>query len=226
MVYSPQPLKSRRDPFVHSDYLFELKLDGFRAVAVIENGRCDLFSRNGSKFGAYRFLAADIAASIPFTKRAVLDGEIVCLDENGYPQFNDLLFHRGEPCFFAFDVLSIEGHDWRLNALIERKAELRRLLSGVPVSSRMRYVDHVEKNGSGLFDLICQRDLEGIVAKLRHGPYVSDRDSSTWWKIKNRSYSQSEGRAELFERDRHAEPVAGWDCCAVACDAANELGAV
>ena len=70
----------------------------------------------------------------------VLDGEVVCLDESGYPQFTDLLFHRAEPCFFAFDVLFLEGYDLRNNALIERKAELRRLLSGVPLSSRMRYV--------------------------------------------------------------------------------------
>ena len=72
-----------------------------------------------------------------------------------------------------FDVLSLEGYDLRNNALIERKAELRRLLSKVALSSRMRYVDHVERNGTGLFELICERDLEGIVAKLRHGNYVS-----------------------------------------------------
>jgi bifunctional non-homologous end joining protein LigD len=171
MQYIPQPLKSRRDAFVHNDYLFELKLDGFRAVAVIENGRCDLFSRNGSKFSGFSYLAGDIAASIPLTKRVVLDGEVVCLDKNGYPQFNDMLFQRAEPCFLAFDVLFLEGYDLRYNALIERKAELRRLLSTVPISSRMRYVDHVDANGSGLFELVCRRDLEGIVAKLRRlGP--------------------------------------------------------
>ena len=93
-----QPLRSRREPFVHSDYLFELKLDGFRALAWIEDGRCELFSRR-SKFNGFVRLAGDIASSIPLTKRAVLDGEIVCLDENGYPQFNDLLFHRFEPLF-------------------------------------------------------------------------------------------------------------------------------
>ena len=117
----PQPLRSRRDPFVDNDYLFELKLDGFRALAQVEDGRCELFSHSGAKFSGFRFLAGDIASSIPLTKRALLDGEIVCLDENGYPQFNDLLFHRGEPCFFAFDVLSLEGYDLRSNALIEAR---------------------------------------------------------------------------------------------------------
>jgi hypothetical protein len=55
------------------------------------------------------------------------------------------------------------------------------------------------------------------VAKLKYGPYVAEREQSSWYKIRNRKYSQMEGRAELFERDRHAEPVAGWHSCAVAC---------
>jgi hypothetical protein len=57
-------------------------------------------------------------------------------------------------------------------------------------------------------------DLEGIVAKHKSGPYVADRESSTWVKILNRNYSQKRGREELFERDRHREPVAGWHSCA------------
>lgn len=219
MLLVPQPLKSKRDAFAHSDYLFELKLDGFRAIAIVENGRCELLSRNGAKFAAFSLLAGDIAASIPLTKRVVLDGEIVCLDENGYPQFEDLLFHRGEPCFFAFDVLFLEGQDLRTQALVERKAELRRLLSRVSLSSRLRYADHVERNGTGLFELICQRDLEGVVAKLRHGNYVSDREQSTWYKIRNPAYSQKVGREKLFERDRRSEPSAGWHSCVAACAA-------
>jgi ATP-dependent DNA ligase len=135
---------------------------------------------------------------------------LVCLDSNGYPQFNDLLFHRAEPCFFAFDVLFLENYDLRHNALVERKAELRRLLSTAPLSSRMRYVDHVDANGVGLFELACQRDLERIVAKLRR--------TSTWFKIRNPDYSQKVVREELFERDRRSEPAAGWHSCVVACE--------
>jgi bifunctional non-homologous end joining protein LigD len=145
----PQPLKSRRDPFDHPDYLFELKYDGFRALAYLENGRCRLISRNGTTFNSFSILASSIGSSLQ-DGRAVLDGEIVCLDSNGYPQFNDLLFHRGDPCFFAFDILSRDGHDLRLNALIDRKAELRRLLSRTPATSRIRYADHIEQRGSPL----------------------------------------------------------------------------
>jgi bifunctional non-homologous end joining protein LigD len=217
-VFSPQPSKSRPLPFDHPDYFFELKYDGFTALLFIENGRCKLVSRNGTTFNSFSSLASSIGSSV--NRNAVIDGEIVCLDSNGCTQFNDLLFHRGDPCFFAFNILSRDGHDLRLNALIDRKAELRRLLSRAPMSSRIRYADHVERDGSRLFELICQRDLEGIVAKLRHGHYTSDREESTWIKIKNRNYSQSEGRAEFFDRGR--KPVqsihAGWESCTLVCE--------
>jgi ATP-dependent DNA ligase len=79
----------------------------------------------------------------------------VCLDKRGKPQFRDLLFHRREPCFFAFDLLMSDGKDLRTEKLTDRKQELRRLLSKGP-ASRMRYADHgygtvsaYLRNGSG-----------------------------------------------------------------------------
>ena len=64
----------------------------------------------------------------------------------------------------------------------------------------------------------CLRNgSRGIVAKHSFGSYVTDRERSTWLKIRNRSYSQMEGREELFERERHREPVPGWHCCELAC---------
>jgi len=150
----------------------------------------------------------------------VFDGEIVCLDKRGRPQFNDLLFHRGEPCFFAFDLLMSDGRDLRSERLTGRKHELRRLLSKTPasVSSRMVYVDHVEHHGTALFQRVCEMDLERIVAKHSDGPYITERERTTWVKIKNRSYSQSVGREKLFDRERHREPVPGWHCCELACE--------
>jgi len=141
-VFSPQPLKSINLPFDHSDFLFENKYDGFRALAVIEGARCRLVSRNGNEFKTFAFLASSIGSSI--RRSAVLDGEVVCLDEQGHPRFDDLLFHRLEPCFVAFDILSLDGRDLRWNALVERKAELRRLLSRA-INSRILYADHIEK---------------------------------------------------------------------------------
>jgi hypothetical protein len=68
-----------------------------------------------------------------------------------------------------------------------------------------------------LFERVCELDLEGIVAKHKYGPYVVEREQSTWFKIRNRSYSQMVGREELFERERHSEPVPGWHSCDLAC---------
>ncbi len=68
-----------------------------------------------------------------------------------------------------------------------------------------------------MLERVCELDLEGVVAKNRHAPYVTERDQSTWFKIRNREYSQMVGREELFERDRHSESVAGWHACVLAC---------
>jgi ATP-dependent DNA ligase len=141
--------------------------------------------------------------TLPLGGKTVLDGEIVCLYKRGKPQFRDLLFHRGEPCFYAFDLLMSDGKDLRTEKLTDRKQELRRLMAKVP-ESRMRYADHIEQHGMALFQRVCEMDLEGIVAKHSLAPYTTER--MTWFKIKNRNYSQMEGREELFERERHREP--------------------
>ena len=214
MAFQPMPLSRRPAPFDHPEWVFELKLDGFRSLAVIHDGRCELISRNGHPFNSFDTLRKSMTA--PGSGKTVLDGEIVCLDKRGRPQFNDLLFHRGEPCFFAFDLVMSDGRDLRTERLTDRKHELRRLLSKVP-ASRMRYVEHVEHYGTALFQRVCEMDLEGIVAKHSFGNYVTERERTTWFKIKNRSYSQSVGREKLFDRERHREPVPGWHSCELAC---------
>ena len=73
----------------------------------------------------------------------------------------------------------------------------------------------VEQHGTALFQRVCKLDLEGIVAKYSLAPYTTER--TTWFKIKNLCYSQMEGREELFERERHSEPVPGWHACDLAC---------
>src|SRR6266576_635257 len=109
------------------------------------------------------------------------------------------------------------GKDIRSEKLADRKQELRRMLTGLPKTSRLRYADHVEHHGTALFHRVCQMDLEGIVAKHAFGPYVTERERTTWFRIRNRNYSQMEGREELFERERHREPVPGWHTCELAC---------
>lgn len=203
------PLSRKPAPFDHPEWIFELKYDGFRSLAIIHNGRCELISRNGHPFKTFELLRRDL--TMPWSRQTVIDGEIVCLDKHGRPQFNDLLFHRGDPRFFAFDLLMSDGKDLPRERLTDRKQELRRLKS-----SRMQYVDHIHQQGTALFQRVCKLDLEGIVAKQSYAPYVPDAPT-TWFKIKNRNYSQMAGREELFRRERHREPVAGWHSCDIAC---------
>lgn len=87
-----------------------------------------LVSRNGHSFASFSDLASSMARSVEKAS-AILDGEIVCLDSKGRPHFKDLLFHRGQPRFFAFDLLHLDGKDLRYEQLTDRKASLRELVN-------------------------------------------------------------------------------------------------
>ena len=193
----PMRLTRRPEPFDHPDWIFEVKFDGFRALCFIENGAARLVSRKGNTFSSFHQLAADVVADFR-GDNGVLDGEIVSLDAEGRPQFEDLMFRRGKLFFVAFDALWIDSEDLRNKPLIERKRALRQV---VPrrANSRLRYLDHVEARGRDLFRLVCESDLEGIVAKHRLGIYDADARKPTWIKIKNPAYTQAQGRDELFE---------------------------
>jgi ATP-dependent DNA ligase len=201
----PLPLIAKPRAFDGAEWLFELKYDGFRALAYIERGRCRLVSRNGHAFSSFDSLASSLGR-IPNEGGVILDGEITCVDAKGRPRFKDLLFRRREPRFFAFDLLCLNGNDCRRDSLSQRKLALRQLLNSGRRSAAI-YVDHIEAKGTGLYSRICELDLEAIVAKHKDSPYLSETTISTWYKIRNPQYSQMIGRHELFERERHSEPV-------------------
>ena len=195
--FRPVRLSRRAEPFDSEDFIFEIKHDGFRALAFIENGQCRLVSRNGNTFTRFTGLSEWIGERI--RTDAVIDGEIACLDEAGRAMFNVLLFNRGECVFLAFDLLFLNGDDLRDLPLIERKRRLKRLVGRH--KKGLLYVDHVERTGCALFQRMCALDLEGIVAKRKDAPYrATEKPSSHWIKIKNPDYTQSVGRADLFER--------------------------
>src|SRR5205823_9933996 len=155
--FQPMPLLKRAAPFDDPDWIYELKMDGFRALAIVEHGRAQLLSRNGHPFASFSALAESISDSLP-NVRAVIDGEICSLDRRGRPQFRNLLFHRGNPpCFFAFDLLTCDGKDLRTERLLDRKQELRRLLVRSPVTSPCLRI--------GLGGHRCQAEI----CTLRHG---------------------------------------------------------
>src|SRR5215813_12342279 len=127
LVFQPMPLGWKPLPFDDPGYLFELKYDGFRALAVVEYGRCTLYFRNGHPFTSFRDLATRIGNALT-PRSLVMDGEIVCLDEHGHCQFTELLFRRSEPRFIAFDPLHASGKDLRRERLLDRTHELRGII--------------------------------------------------------------------------------------------------
>ena len=129
LQFLPMPLLKRPTAFNDPDWIFELKYDGYRSLAVIEHGRAQLLSRNGHPFASLSALAESISDCLP-NVRAVIDGEICSLDRRGRPQFKNLLFRRGNPpCFFAFDLLTCDGKDLRTErqaVLLRRKTATKR----------------------------------------------------------------------------------------------------
>lgn len=180
------------EPFDDPAWLFELKYDGFRVLAAVEGGRPHLYYRGGSEATACFPEVADALARLRDAD-AVLDGELVVVDREGRPQFQRLQQRfqlRRTPdreraaadhpaCFFAFDLLRLDGRDLRSRPLVERKALLRGLL---PRRGRLRYVQHVRGRGEALFAQVERRGLEGVLAKRADSPYLGGR-SAHWLKI-------------------------------------------
>ncbi|MBD5655318.1 MAG: non-homologous end-joining DNA ligase [Candidatus Eremiobacteraeota bacterium] len=177
-------------PFDDPAWFFELKWDGYRAIARVErDGSVAISSRNGKDFAAkFPELAAMADA---FSERPVIvDGEIVVLDDQGRPSFGALQerldrFGRSAPhkapvTFVAFDLLYGNGRDLRGEKLSERKAALETMLTG---KGPVMLSKHVVGNGVELYALAEQRGLEGIIGKRASSPY-QERRSSDWVKIK------------------------------------------
>ena len=120
MTISPIIPVLRKDPFDDPAYLFELKLDGFRGLADSIQGR--MLSKNGNPLRRFEGLLDALPPGY------VLDGEIVALDGDGRPRFNDLLFGRREPAYVAFDVLFVDGGDVQALPLKEREALLEKVV--------------------------------------------------------------------------------------------------
>ena len=152
-------------------FIFEPKVDGFRALAYINGRRCELISRRGHTFKSWPQLAEELAHAAR-CQSAVLDGEICCLKADGRSDFYSLLFRREWPYFYAFDLPFLNGRDLRELPLLQRKRRLRAIMPRM--ESRVLYLDHIEQRGCDLFRAACARDLEGIVGKYAHGVYQSD----------------------------------------------------
>jgi bifunctional non-homologous end joining protein LigD len=111
------PLARFDRPFEHPDWIFEPKMDGFRAVAYVEGGTCRLVSRNHNAFKTFQPLAEAIGQDLS-GRAAILDREIVRPGPDGRPLFYELMRRRGPFCFFAFDLLWLDARDPRDRPLV------------------------------------------------------------------------------------------------------------
>jgi len=176
---------------VGPQWIYEVKLDGFRGMLRIHDGRAQFTSKTSKLMRRFDPLATSLSVSLG-VRSAILDGEIIVMGERG-PDFYALFFSRRPPGFAAFDLLWLNGRDFRALPLWQRKRALRKLVADTPIG----YVDDVDD--PTLFASASQHDLEGIVAKRRGDPYRLD---TQWLKVKCAGYSQLPGRWELFERRR------------------------
>jgi bifunctional non-homologous end joining protein LigD len=126
----------RKEPFDYSDWLFDAKYDGFRAVCYVESGRCSLVSRRGNVFTRFDALCDQVASALCHdvvselgVDEAILDGEVIAADETGRPQFYDLLRRTRSPIYVAVDLLWLNGTDLRSLPLRETPAATARDLA-------------------------------------------------------------------------------------------------
>ncbi|MBM2712687.1 DNA ligase D [Mesorhizobium caraganae] len=186
----PQLCATLSRPPASSNWVHEIKFDGYRVQMRVEDGAATLRTRKGldwtEKFGAI----AKEAASLP---DAIIDGEIVAVGENGAPDFAAMQAALSERrtkdlIFFAFDLLFANGVDLRKLPLTERKERLSEMLGDVDrgTENLIRYVEHFTNGGDAVLQSACRLALEGIISKKADATYVSGR-TDTWAKSKCRA---------------------------------------
>ena len=201
-----------RNAFDSPDHLFELKWDGMRALVFIEGQNLKIYSRNGRDITSNFPELAELPAHVK-SAPVILDGEIVCLDENNKPSFSRLQqrvqskrigIRRTHPVtFIAFDLLYQKGSSVMKRALVERKNLLADLLKPTDFAQACEFF---ENDGTAFFQATCDLGLEGIMAKQKSGLYLPGQRSPHWLKLKRvrdsefviGGYSFGGARKELF----------------------------
>ena len=187
---APQLCMSVDRPPAADGWCHEIKLDGYRVQLRVEDGAATLKTRKGLDWTEKFQAIAKEGGALP---DALIDGEIVALDDNGAPDFSTLQAaisdgKTGELIFYAFDLLFTGGEDLRRVPLGERKARLKEMLGARAKgkSKSIRYVEHFEASGDAILQSARQLSLEGIVSKKLSAPYQSGR-SENWTKAKCRA---------------------------------------
>jgi bifunctional non-homologous end joining protein LigD len=185
----PMLAELHKTPFDDPEWLYEIKWDGYRAIAVLGETK-QLYSRNGIDFST-RFPAV-FAALDKVRHNCILDGEIVLLNEHNLPDFQKLQhyeMHQQFPLvYYVFDLLELDGTDTRKLPLKDRKKLLKKLL---PKDKLIRYCDHVEADGIAFLAKTKEMGLEGVIAKKKDSIYQSGVRGKDWLKLKHVESSEA-----------------------------------
>jgi bifunctional non-homologous end joining protein LigD len=214
----PQLAQQTTAPPEGDDWLHELKLDGYRIQIHIRKSarsatsklRATLLTRKGLDWTARMKDIAHAAEQLP-VESAILDGEVVVLNESGGTSFADLqaAFQEGAEkplTYFAFDMLHLDGHNLRRSSLVERKTLLAHMLNGAGTDSLICLSDHLQASGKEVFTKACALGAEGIVSKLASAPYTSGR-ATTW--LKSKCFQEQEFVIGGFTRPAKGGPGIG-----------------
>ena len=175
----------RDKPPTGSKWLYEIKVDGYRAQLHLRDGKAIVYSRRGHDWTDQFSMIARAAEHLP-VRHAVMDGEVIVQDASGVADYHALRRelarkNSSQLTYYAFDLLFLDGVDLRSKPLIDRKRRLENLLENAPRT--LLYSQHLEGDGGDIFARACDMGLEGVVAKRADAPYRSGRHES-WLKIK------------------------------------------
>jgi len=165
------------------DWIYEIKLDGYRAVAVKSGNKINLYSRRRKSFNSQYPYLLEALADLP--EGTVVDGEVVALDDDGRPNFNLLQHSRSQAsriCYFIFDLLVCSDRDLTKLPLIERRKLLNLLVK--PKSGRIRICEQFEVSANEMLAAVREQKLEGVVAKRKDSLYEAGKRSGAWIKYR------------------------------------------
>jgi bifunctional non-homologous end joining protein LigD len=170
------------EPFSNEQYLFEIKWDGYRCIAYVVDGEVNLRSKSHLPFN--KNYPSVVSALREWNINAVLDGEIVVLNNEGKPDFNALQNYgrtqSGNLFYHVFDILWLDGINLMQEPLEKRKQVLKRI---VPENTIIRFSDSIDEQGEEFFGLAKKNGLEGIIAKKKNSYYFPDTRSKEWLKL-------------------------------------------
>lgn len=164
-----------------SDWVYEIKLDGYRALAINANGKLSLYSRKQKSFSRQYQYVFEALGDLPLN--TVVDGEIVALDDAGRPNFNFLQHSRSQAKrihYFVFDLLIYKSHDLMQLSLVQRREILKSKIKFQ--SSRVRIADYFETSAATMLQSARGQGLEGVVAKRKNSHYEAGKRSGAWAK--------------------------------------------